>query len=85
MLPVSLLTVLSNTMDGFRSSAPGLYMFIILLLTVTSILAVGGLVFGIWKITEYERRRLLRNRFDSEDQEQGQTQEQELESPMIAT
>ncbi len=72
-----LLAVSSNPMDGLKSSAPGLYMFIILLLTILSVLVVGGLVFGLWKITEYERRRRLRTRFDSE--------EQEMESPMVAT
>jgi hypothetical protein len=63
-------------MDRLDSNAPGLYTFIILLITMVGLLVVGSLIFGIWKILEYERRRRLRTRFDSE--------EQEMEAPIVA-
>lgn len=63
-------------MDRLEANAPGLYTFIVLLIVMVGLLVVGGLLFGIWKILEYERRRNLRTRFDSE--------EQEMEAPMAA-
>lgn len=63
-------------MDRLESTAPGLYTFIILLLVMLGLLIVGGLLYGVWRILEYERRRQLRTRFDSE--------EQEMEAPMAA-
>lgn len=63
-------------MDRLESNAPGLYNLIVLLITMLSVLIVGGLLFGVWRILEYERRRRLRTRFDSE--------EQEMEAPMAA-
>jgi hypothetical protein len=63
-------------MDHLEATAPGLYTFVLLLITMIALLVVGGLIFGVWKILDYERRRNLRTRFDSE--------EQEMEAPMTA-
>ena len=63
-------------MDRLEGTAPGLYTFILLLITMVALLVVGGLIYGVWKILDYERRRNLRIRFDSE--------EQEMEAPMAA-
>jgi hypothetical protein len=62
-------------MDHLEATAPGLYTFVLLLIALLGVLVIGGILFGIWKILNYDRRH-LRTRFDSD--------EQEMETPMTA-
>jgi hypothetical protein len=63
-------------MDRLEAAAPTLYVLVLLLIALVGVLIVGMAIFGVWKVFEYERRRKLRTRFDSD--------EQEMEAPMVA-
>lgn len=55
-------------MNHLEATAPGLYMFVLFLIATLGILVIGGILVGIWKILNYNRRH-LRTRFDSDERE----------------
>jgi hypothetical protein len=56
--------------------APNVFDLLMIIVAVMSTITLAGIIFGIIKIIEYERRRRNRLRFDSEDLPQ-------MEAPMI--